>query len=358
MSTTTQVRHVPLLTPLIKRETLEFWLQRVRPVFAIERTLAEVVHIERSTEQVATLSLRPNGNWRGFRPGQHVLVTLEVDGRRITRPWTIASGTHEARLRLSIGRQPGGKATNWIHDRLQPGDIVELSDARGAFTLPDDPTLPLLFLAGGTGITPFLSMLRTLNATQQERDITLLYYVRRQHDALAGEELRQLASTYRGLSLFFVPSQEDAPVRGYFTSSHLETLAPNWRARAPLVCGPAPMMDLVEAHFDESPAARELQLERFRPPAIPTDDTRAVQLRFARSGLEVTTPNERTLLEEAEAAGLSPHYGCRSGICRECTCTKRRGVVQNLRTGEINREDGESIQICISRPLSDVELDI
>lgn len=358
MSTTTQVRHVPLLTPLIKRETLEFWLQLIRPVFAIERTLAEVVHVERSTEQVATLSLRPNGNWRGFRPGQHVLVTLEVDGRRITRPWTIASGTHEPRLRLSIARQPGGKATNWVHDRLQPGDIVELSNARGSFTLPDDADSALLFIAGGTGITPFLSMLRTLSATKRERDITLLYYVRSEGNALASEELKALASQHSGLSVFFVPSEEAAPVHGYFASSHLDTLVPDWRERAPFVCGPAPMMALVEAHFRASPAAQALQLERFRPPAIPTDDTREVRLRFARSDRQVTTSNERTLLEEAEAAGLSPHYGCRSGICRECTCTKLHGAVQNLRTGEINREDGESIQICISRPLSDVELDI
>ena len=340
-------------------EPIDFWLQQVNPLWSVRETRARVVSVQRETERVVTVTLRPNGRWRGFTAGQHVLVTLEVDGRRLTRPWTISSAaTRERTLTLTIARLPEGRVTGWVHDRLKPGVVVTLSEARGSFVLPEDPTRPLLMIAGGVGVTPFLSMLRTLAARGEGRDVVLLHYVRTTTEAFASDELGAIERALPGVRVVVVPEDGEGPLSGRFAERHLQAIVPDYERRALLLCGPTPMMDVVREVWDRAGLSDSVHTEYFEPPARVVDDGTRVRLHFVGAGLERSGDTATPLLDQAEAAGLTPRHGCRSGICHECTCRKVSGVVVNMRTGAVSSEPGEQIQLCINRPVGDVVLDL
>ncbi len=116
------------------------------------------------------------------------------------------------------------------------------------------------------------------------------------------------------------------------------------------VCGPPALVDAVRAHC---PSARS---ESFVPPvfAVPTEATGGT-ISFAETNVDVTDDG-RSLLEQAESAGLSPANGCRMGICHTCTRRKTSGAVKNLITGAVSTADEEDVQICVTAPVGDVEL--
>jgi len=340
-------------------ETLEFWGRHVDPLFAVGRVLARVETVQSETARVRTVVLRPNAAWRGFRAGQHVVLTVEVDGRRLSRTFSLSGAEDAGTLRLTIGRQPGGRVTGWIHERLRPGAVVELSQAHGDFTLPDDPGVPVLLIAGGTGVTPFLAMLRTLAARGARRDVVLLCYAPRAEELVARVDLAALAAAAPGLRVYPAYTREtraDA-LAGHFGAPHLAVAAPDYRERLTYVCGPETLMGAVERHWQDAELAGRLRREWFAPPRPAAGAARGpAAVTCTDSGRTVTVPGERSLLEELEAAGLRPRHGCRAGICRQCTCLKASGAVEELRTGRMGDEDGEPIQLCAVRAAGDLVL--
>jgi ferredoxin len=126
-----------------------------------------------------------------------------------------------------------------------------------------------------------------------------------------------------------------------------------WAGATVAVCGPPSLIEAVRAAHGE-----DLLAESFTPPTLTVSGKAATgTLRFLRSDAEAPLA-AGTLLEQAEAAGLTPEFGCRMGICRTCTCRKAAGTVRNLLTGELSDEEDEDIQLCISLPESDVALEI
>ncbi|MCW5890866.1 MAG: iron-sulfur cluster-binding domain-containing protein [bacterium] len=338
---------------LVDPATLEFWLQHLDPLFAVERVRARVEAVQAETPRVRTFVLRPNRRWRGFRAGQHATVTVEVDGRRLTRTFSLAGGEDEPTLRLTIARQPDGRVTGALHDRVRPGAIVELGQAQGDFVLPDDPRAPLLLLAGGTGLTPFLSMLRTLAARGARRDVVLLCWAPRPAELIARNELGALPARLPGLRVHTAFTR-DGMAR--FSGDGLRALAPDWAARRAYVCGPDALTAAVAAHWDAAGLTTQLRREWFGAPRAAAAGAGPVAVACTRSGRTVTVPGERSLLVELEAAGLRPAHGCRAGICRQCTCTLAAGAVEELRTGTTRHEIDEPIQLCAVRARTDLVL--
>ncbi len=344
--------HNPL-TPLFDSDTLEFWLQHVDPLFARDRVRARVEMVHHETPRVRTVVLRPNARWRGFRAGQHVVVTLDVDGRRLSRTFSLSGGEDERTLRLTIGRQPNGRVTGAVHDRLRPGDIVEISQAHGDFVLPDDERTPLLMIAGGTGITPFLAMLRTLAARGAGRDVVLLCWAPRASELIARHELAALPDRLPGLRVHTAFTREGMD---RFSAAGLEALVPDVGRRLTYVCGPDALTDAVAAHWRDAGFADRLRREWFGAPRRDATSDGPVAVACTRSGRTVTVPGVQSLLVELEAAGLTPAHGCRAGICRQCTCVLASGAVQELRTGGTRNETDEPIQLCAVRARSDLVL--
>jgi ferredoxin-NADP reductase len=346
------------LVRLVSADALEFWGRHVDPLFAVGRVRARVEAVQPETPRVRTLVLRPGPGWRGFHAGQHVVLTVEIDGRRLGRTFSLAGAESDVTLRLTVGRCPGGRVTGWLHERLRPGAVVELTQAQGEFTLPHGPAVPLLLIAGGTGITPFLAMLRTLAARGEHRDVVLLYYAPRAQDLIARRDLAALPARVPGLRVQRAYTRETRPgaLAGRFGTAHLDVVAPDFRDRLTYVCGPGALMEAVERRWTEEGLAGRLRREWFAPPRRADAGGGPAVVTCAARGLVVTVPGDRSLLEELEAAGLRPRHGCRAGICRQCTCVKTSGAVQDLRTGRMADEAGEPIQLCAVRAAGDLTL--
>jgi ferredoxin len=145
---------------------------------------------------------------------------------------------------------------------------------------------------------------------------------------------------------------------GHLCRDHLDAVAPDLDGAETYACGPPGLIESVRRIWAEDGIEELLHVESFLPPSPALASDRAEgSVSFAQSGERISN-NGRSLLEQAEQAGLSPQFGCRMGICHTCTCRKTAGTVRNLVSGEVSSAEEEDIQICVSVPVGDVELDL
>ncbi|WP_375483990.1 ferredoxin reductase [uncultured Jatrophihabitans sp.] len=355
-----------LVEALVTPHGIDRYLELVNPMLTVRDLRAEVVDVRRQvvdgTGVDTRLTLRPTRQWDGFDAGQFVSVTVDIDGVRRTRCYSPANSQHrrDGLLELTVKAHPEGLVSQYLHEQARPGLVLGLSQADGTFRL----TLPrperLLLVSGGSGITPVMSMLRTLCDEGYRGGIVFLHYALSAEHVSYLPELRQLADAHDNvrLALAYTEQQLGGDLHGLFHASHLRDVAP-WYANAQTyLCGPPGLMAAVRAHFDGRRLTDRLATEEFAPApvAAPDADVSGVTT-FARSA--VTSDNTGdTLLEQAENAGLSPEHGCRMGICFSCTQVKTSGCVQNIRTGEISSDPDTEVQLCIHRAVGDVALDL
>jgi len=356
-----------LASDLVDRLTaphgVDRYLELVDPRWTVREVRAEVVAADRQTEGTVTLTLRPNEAWTGFRAGQHVVVGVDIDGVVHERCFSLAGSPHRAdgTLELTVKANPAGRVSRHLVAHARPGTVLRLSEAKGDFVLPApaDRSDHLVFVSGGSGITPVLSMLRTLVDEGHQGPVTFVHYGLTEAHVCYLQELRELtAALPQGrlvLGLTEQPDTSDLP--GFFGPEHLAAITEDPSSMQLFLCGPAPLMASVEAHLAELGLSDRLHLERFGlPPVDPDLDAGAGVVAFERSRLTVAA--EGTLLETAEAAGLAPKFGCRRGICGTCTTTKTSGVVRNLVTGQESAADAEPIRLCVSTACGDVAVDL
>ncbi|HEX7291092.1 MAG TPA: ferredoxin reductase [Conexibacter sp.] len=339
------------------------YVELVRPAFSLRDVRAEVVAVRRATARSVTLALRPNENWQGFRAGQFVRLGVEVDGVRQTRCYSPASSAHVRDLiELTAHAQPDGVVSPYLRASARPGTVVSLSRAEGDFALPDARPQQLLLISGGSGITPVMSMLRTLCDEGYRGRIAFLHYARDEHDVAYRRELAELAAGHANVRLLHGYSRQPGAgeLVGRFERAHLRAAGVDPAEALTFACGSTSLLDTVRATWADDGLEQRLHVEQFRAPATARADADghvAGSLRFARSGAEAAG-TAAPLLDQAEAAGLTPTSGCRMGICHTCTCRKLEGAVRDLRTGEISTAPDELIQICVTAPVGDVTLDI
>jgi ferredoxin-NADP reductase len=340
----------------------QFWASRRDGRWALDEPCARVVAVIDEARDVKSFLLRPGARWRGHRAGQYTTVTVEIDGVRLRRCYSLSSAPSDPLLRITVKRAPRGRVSQWLHDRLRPGDVVHLAAAAGEFVLPEPAPERLLFVTGGSGVTPAMAILRDLDARDAVGDVVLVHYARGREDAIFAGELRELAARHAGLRLVF--AFDDASGGHAFSEAHLATTVPDFAARATYLCGPPGLMTRAERMWHEAGATCRLRRERFvaapvaKRPRPSSAGLRVLTVGLSRSGRRRAVGGGDTLLEGLERAGERPRHGCRIGICRTCTCTKRAGAVRNLVTGVVSSEPDEEIQLCISVPLSDLELDL
>jgi ferredoxin-NADP reductase len=348
-----------LASDLVDRLTaphgVDRYLEWIDPLMVVRETRAEVVAVKRQTSGTVTLTLRPNDTWQGFTAGQHVVVGVEIDGVIHQRCFSLAGSPHRAdgTLELTVKANPTGRVSKHLVAQARPGMVIRLSEAKGDFTLPAagsaERARHLVFISGGSGITPVLSMLRTLVDEGHEGPVTFVHYGYTLADVCYLDELRTLtAALPQGrLVLGLTDAPDSGDLTGFFGADHLAAITDDPSDIELYLCGPAPLMASVEAHFAELGLTDLVHLERFGlPPVDPSLDTGDGVVTFERSA--VTVAADGTLLETAEAAGLTPAYGCRRGICGTCTTTKTSGVVRNVVTGQQSNADTEPIRPCVS----------
>lgn len=291
-----------------------------------------------------------------FTAGQHVLVTTEIAGARRTRCYSLSDTPHRAdgRLEITVAHLPEGLVSSHLTgrgdgpDAIRVGDTVGLSAPQGIdFTLPRVRPDHLVLIGGGSGITPLRAMWRTMAAEGLRDRVTVRYYARTASDAIFADELAALP----GATVVLTREGGER-----FTPAHLADIDLT-RAQV-FACGPGGLVDAVRAHAEAVGVADRLATESFAPPVAPSDPATAEGiLTFARAGATAVNTGG-TLLDQAEAAGLTPQAGCRMGICHSCITTKHAGVVKDIRTGACDDGGEGEIQLCITQAVGDVQLDL
>ena len=352
--------HSRLLNALAYPHGVDRYVELVRPLALAREVRAEITAVRRQTPKSVTLALRPNENWRGFRAGQFVGVSVEVNGVRLTRPYSPAGSEHApgGELELTVSTHPQGRVSRHLRDHARPGMIVDLTQAQGEFALGDARPERVLLISGGSGITPVMAMLRTLCDENFAGEIGFLNYARSRRAALYESELRELALRRRGLRVArgFTRGRGSELV-GRFSREHLPAVISDHAAAATFVCGPPALIDAVRSTW-ATDGLPEPALETFTAPTLRFDPDAAEGIvRFAASGREVANSG-LPLLEQAEDAGLSPEHGCRMGICNTCSAWKKTGTVRNVISGTPSSAGEEQIRICVSVPVGDVTLEL
>jgi ferredoxin-NADP reductase len=329
------------------------YLEIVNPMWAAREVRARVVDIRREVDvpghpPVATITLQPTSTWEGHRAGQHVELSVDLPGaKRVTRVFTISSSDSKRgeRFTVTLRANPDGQVSKFLVEQATIGTIVHLSQAKGEFTLPDRVPEHIVFITGGSGITPAMSMLRSLQKRTHRGRVTFLHYAQSpQHQIFAGE-LADVRTTGYGVDVHLLHPELGDPA---LTPMFLEKLVPGFRDTPTWACGPAPLIEAVQGAYDGSDA---LRIEYFKPPRVGGGQAGG-EVTFARSA-QVSSNSGASLLEQAEAAGLTPTYGCRMGICFSCVTKKPEGTVRNILTGETSSLPDEDIRICVSAPEGD-----
>jgi len=338
---------------------IDGYLEQIDPLLVTRKCRAEVLRVERQTPDSATLTLRPNGAWQGFAAGQFVQVAVEIDGVRHRRCYSPASAEGSGELEITVKRHPHGVVSNFIAERARAGMILGLSQADGDFRLPRQRPSSVLLIGGGSGLTPLMAIIRTLLAEEYRGPIALLHYAPDPERAIYGDELARLSRDYPNFKL--LRSYSQAPglgeIDGYFGPAHLPQDIPCLTEAETYACGPPSLLEAVRGAWANGLEHR-LHVESFLPPTFaPVGEAGEGAIRFADSGVEVTDSGA-SLLEQAEAAGLHPEYGCRMGICHTCTCRKVSGTHKNLITGEVSSAPDEEIQLCVSAAMGDLAVEL
>jgi ferredoxin-NADP reductase len=361
MTLTRRVLASRTLAALASPHGVDHYLEQLNPMWAATEVRARIVDVTRETggpNPVATITMQPTATWRGHRSGQYVQVGVQLPGsRRTTRCFSISSAASLPGERFTItvrAHAPGG-VSSFLVNEAEPGLVVHLSQAEGAFTLHESAATPtnnrLLMISGGSGITPVMSHVRTLLRDGYDghagRPVTFLHFASSPEDQIFAEELARIAADDNGVDVHLRHGD-------LFTADGLAALVPQFRDTDTWACGPGGLIDLVREAYADSP---RLRVEFFKPPASSVDGNAEGDVVFARSGRSAENSGT-SILEQAEAAGLEPTYGCRMGICFSCTSRKTEGTVRNVLTGETSSRPDEDIRICVSAPVGDCTVDL
>jgi ferredoxin-NADP reductase len=350
----------PLVEALAAPHGVDRYLELIRPAWSLHEARGEVVEVRRQTADSVTLTLRPNENWEGFSTGQFIRLTVEIDGVRHTRCYSPACSEHvPGRIEITVKAHPEGLVSGFLNRTARPGMVVGLSAADGDFVLPAERPEHLLLISGGSGITPVISMLRTLCDEGHAGAVTFIHYARTRDRVPYRRELGEVAARHPNVRVVLAYTREaGGALTGHLSREHLGAVAADAGHAPAYVCGPPALIESARRIWAEDGIEQLLHIESFLPPSLALPSDRAEgSVSFARTR-ELVPNNGRSLLEQAEQAGLSPQFGCRMGICHTCTCRKTAGTVRNLRSGEVSCAEEEDIQICISVPVGDVELDL
>ncbi len=348
-----------ITTPLLPDD----YLHLANPLWSARELRGRIMEVRRETEDSATLVIKPGWGFSfDYQPGQYIGIGLLVDGRWRWRSYSLTSspakisGTSglgsERTVTITVKAMPEGFLSTHLVAGVEPGTIVRLAAPQGNFVLPDPAPSSILFLTAGSGITPVMSMLRTLLRRNQIVDIAHLHSAPTEADVMFGAELAALTANQPGYRLRVRQTRTE----GRLDLARLTQELPDWRERQTWACGPEGLLNQAEKVWSSAGIRDRLHLERFGvSKAAPAGAGGTVT--FARSGRSVAADAATSLMDAGEGAGVLMPFGCRMGICQSCVVSLVEGHVRDLRTGQ-EHEPGTRIQTCVSSASGDCALDI
>ncbi|WP_205876768.1 ferredoxin reductase [Mycobacterium camsae] len=339
-----------ITTPLLPDD----YLRLANPLWSARELRGRIVAVRRETEDSATLVIKPGWGFSfDYQPGQYIGIGLFIDGRWRWRSYSLTSSPVSAgTITITVKAMPEGFLSSHLVAGVEPGTIVRLAAPQGNFVLPDPAPPAILFLTAGSGITPVMSMLRTLLRRNQIGDITHLHSAPTETDVMFAAELAALADRHPGYRL----SIRQTRTQGRLDLSRLDEQVPDWRDRQTWACGPESMLAQATKVYSAAGIEDRLHLERFAVArAAPAGAGGTVT--FARSGKTVTADAATSVMDAGEGAGVQMPFGCRMGICQSCVVDLVDGHVRDLRTGE-QHDPGTRVQTCVSAASGDCVVDI
>ena len=311
-----------------------------------------------------------------FSAGQYLSIVLDVNGKKLTRPYSLASSPREAldgRYMLTVKRVEGGLASQFILDNWQVGTEVTASEPLGVFTYePLRDAKTVIGVAGGSGITPFRSLAKSIAEGDEDAELILLYGSRTMADAIFQQEFKELEASCPKFKLVNVLSheQQDGCENGFITAELIKKYAPAGEYSI-FLCGPQAMYNFVDKEIEKLSLRKkfirhELFGEYFGP-AKETDYPANVQpsyqitVKIAGSEQTITASSDESILRSLEANGIAAPAHCRSGECGWCHSKLVSGQVYVPKSVDGRREADliyGYIHPCCSFPLSDLVIEV
>jgi stearoyl-CoA 9-desaturase NADPH oxidoreductase len=343
-----------ITTPLLPDD----YSKLANPLWSARELRGRVVEVRRETEDSATLVIKPGWGFSfDYQPGQYVGIGVLMDGRWRWRSYSLTSTPikGERTITITVKAMPEGFLSTHLVGGLAPGTIVRLAAPQGNFVMPDPAPAKVLFITGGSGVTPVMSMLRTLARREQITDIVHLHSAPTKSDVLFASELTDMANRHDGYRLRLRATRTE----GRLDVARLDDEVPDWRERQTWACGPDGMLTACEQMWQAGDVADRLHLERFAASRALAGRAHGQggTVEFARSGKTVDADAATPLMDAGEQAGVRMPFGCRMGICQSCVVGLLEGHVRDLRTGA-EHEPGSRIQTCISAASGDCVLDV
>jgi ferredoxin-NADP reductase len=353
----------------LDRHGVDRFIDRLHPA-RIDLKVAEV-RVETPSARTFRL-VSPSGYLPPFQSGQYLSLFVEVDHVRTSRPYSLSSPPHQTGFyEITVRRVEGGLVSNYLLDQVKPGDQVIASGPAGHFYHnPLFHQKDMVCLAGGSGITPFASMIAEILDRGLDRTVTLIYGCRTADELLFNDRLTDLAGrfdnfTYRPL-LEKPPAGWDGPT-GYLTRAVIQEAAGDLTNKTFYLCGPQAMYDFCLAELRAlGVARRRIRTEVYGPPLVITtapgwpaeiagDDVFQVKV---QDGPAFSARAGEPLLNGLERAGLAPPSLCRSGECSQCRVRVVSGKVFQPAGALVRRSDRRHgwVHACVSYPLTDLEV--
>jgi ferredoxin-NADP reductase/DMSO/TMAO reductase YedYZ heme-binding membrane subunit len=344
----------------------------------------KVARISEETPEIRTFRLQTiDGTALPFDylPGQYLNIGLDIEGKRVSRSYTMASSPSRAEggwCEITVKREERGTASRYLHDRLHEGDLVRISAPAGSFTFTGTEADGIVLIGAGVGITPLMSVVRYLTDHAWPGEIHLIHCVRTERDAVFRDELTSLQALRPNLRVTVTLTRDQAGSvpreRGRISAELLTRVVPSIATRLVHICGPAGMMEATTRILRELGVPGErIKLETFEraahampgapAPARSFDEEKTAvagnadpSVRFADSGKTVQMAPDESVLEAAETVGVNIEFECRSGICGRCTTRLLSGAVRMETRDALSPADERRglILACQAKPVGPV----
>lgn len=299
----------------------------------------------------------------GYRAGQFLTLQVAIDGVTLKRSYSLASSPDvDAEHKVTVKRVRDGRVSNWLHDRLRAGDVVPVLPPEGRFVLTDRADAPVLMFAGGSGITPVISIVKSALATTR-RPVRVLYANRDARSIIFARELEDLVQRARG-RLQVLHRLDDQ--YGFLGAAEVPRYLEGLATADCYICGPGPFMDVTESALLAAGVPGErVHIERFVSPADPKPAAAQAKPAVASTGAPATVRIElegkthevpyapgKTLLRAALDAGLDAPYSCEEGFCGCCMAQLLEGQVTMDADDALSNEEKKRglVLACQSRP--------
>lgn len=286
-----------------------------------------------------------------FRAGQHLTLRATINGEEVRRNYSLCTAPAEGDWMVTVKRIGSGLFSNWVGDQLKAGDTVDVMVPHGSFTTNYDAanSRHLVAIAGGSGITPIMSLLKTLLREEPRSRFTLLYGNRDSSSVIFLEALAALKDKHLGrFEIYHFLDQEEQDIDLFNGMLNRERLTEAISALVPdaatvdgwFICGPGPMMDAAQGTLLERNIPKErIHIERFTADRPPETVSREIaQLQSQAEGVTISvTLDGRTrrvpftagnILDSARAAGLPAPFACKAGVCATCRARVTKGSIE------------------------------